>query len=170
MKIIHLMRHAKAEEDRGQEDINRALTDRGVRAAALIGLYMQQQKISPDIILCSNAARTKQTAERVLPFLTGAKIEYDGALYHAAPQAILDQVSQIDGQNKSVMVVGHNPGIHELAARLARAGSEELIDKLAQGFPTASFVSFEVDVQDWSDITIHTKARLVRFVTPDELV
>jgi phosphohistidine phosphatase len=139
MDRLILLRHGKAEADAPSgQDFDRALTGRGRRDVALIARRLAATGAAPDLVLVSPAARAKETWEAAAPFFPDARVEWAPMLYHIDPQAILDlTMSQAAG---AVMVVGHNPGLGELAAFLAReAGAGHL-----GGFPTgaAAIVDF----------------------------
>ena len=133
MDRLILLRHGKAEADAPTgQDFDRALTDRGRRDAALVAQALAEADLAPDLALVSPAARARETWEQAAPFFPCAKVEWAPALYNIDPQAILDLAA---GQApRTVMVVGHNPGLGDLAAFLAReAGAGEL-----HGFPTGA--------------------------------
>jgi phosphohistidine phosphatase len=139
MDRLILLRHGKAEADAPTgQDFDRALTGRGRSDAALVAREMAQAGQAPDLVLVSPAVRAKETWEQAAPFFPHAQVRWVPMLYHIDPQGILDLAK---GQApRVVMVVGHNPGLGELAAFLAReAGRGEL-----PGFPTgaAAIVDF----------------------------
>jgi phosphohistidine phosphatase len=133
MDRLILLRHGKAEADAPTgQDFDRALTGRGRRDVALVARELADAGRTPDLALVSPAARAKETWEQAAPFFPHAQVEWAPALYHIDPQGILDLA--LDQSAPAVMVVGHNPGLGELAAFLAReAGHGGMI-----GFPTAA--------------------------------
>ena len=142
MDRLILLRHGKAEADASTgQDFDRALTGRGRRDAALVGRALAEAGQAPDLALVSPAARAKETWEAAAPFFPGAHVQWAPALYHIDPQGILDLA--FDQAPRAVMVVGHNPGLGELAAFLAReAGHGDML-----GFPTgaAAIIDFAPD-------------------------
>jgi len=119
MKLI-LIRHGKSGwDDPEADDHDRVLTERGTNAALAIGHWLQAQGHVPDRILCSDAARTQQTAQGLLVGLTPAPLlSLHPSLYHASPDTIADLVDRTDAD--TLAVVGHNPGIGMLAQGLVR--------------------------------------------------
>lgn len=142
MDRLILLRHGKAEVDAPTgQDFDRALTGRGRRDVALIARQLAEAGQGPDLVLVSPAARAKETWEAAAPFFPEAKVEWAPALYHIDPEGVL-ALAESQGA-KAVMVVGHNPGLGELAAFLAReAGCGQL-----NGFPTGAvaIVDFAAD-------------------------
>jgi phosphohistidine phosphatase len=142
MDRLILLRHGKAEADAPTgQDFDRALTGRGRRDAALVARELAEAGSAPDLVLVSPAVRAKETWEEAAPFFPGARVEWTPALYHIDPQGILDLA--LDQAPRSVMVVGHNPGLGELAAYLAQeAGAGQIA-----GFPTgaAAVVDFATE-------------------------
>lgn len=133
MDRLILLRHGKAEADAPTgQDFDRALTSRGRRDVAIIAQKLAEAGYAPDLALVSPAARAKETWEEAAPYFPDAQVEWAPALYHIDPQGILDlAMGQTPG---AVMIVGHNPGLGELAAFLAReARHGEMIS-----FPTAA--------------------------------
>jgi phosphohistidine phosphatase len=133
MDRLILLRHGKAEADAPTgQDFDRALTGRGRRDAALVARELAGAGQTPDLALVSPAVRAKETWEQAAPFFPNAQVEWTPALYHIDPQGILDLA--FDQAPSVVMVVGHNPGLGELASFLAReAGQGGMI-----GFPTGA--------------------------------
>jgi phosphohistidine phosphatase len=133
MDRLILLRHGKAEADSSSgQDFDRALTGRGRRDAALVARKLADVGHRPDLVLVSPAARAVQTWEAAAPFFPAAEVEMAPALYHIDPQDILDLAKAQTA--RTVMVVGHNPGLGELAAWLARQGGCGAL----QGFPTGA--------------------------------
>jgi len=133
MDRLILLRHGKAEAEAPTgQDFDRVLTGRGRRDAALIARELAEAGQTPDLVLVSPAARAKQTWEEAAPFFPEAQAQWVPALYHIDPQGILDLA--FEQAPRAVMVVGHNPGLGELAAYLAQeAGGGQLMS-----FPTAA--------------------------------
>ena len=140
MDRLILLRHGKAEaEAPSGQDFDRALTGRGRRDVTLVARELAEAGQAPDLVLASPAARAKETWEAAAPFFPHAQVEWAPMLYQIDPQGILDLA--LEQAPRTVMVVGHNPGLGDLAAFLAReAGRTDLF-----GFPTgaAAIVDFE---------------------------
>jgi len=145
MERLILMRHGKAERHaQTGGDFERALADSGRADAAVMGQVLAGLGLSPDLMLVSSARRTRETAEQVSVSFAKARIEPMRDLYHADPEEIVQAVEDEGGAAATVMVVGHNPGMHELALRLALQGqaSPILTNKLRGRFPTSTVVVF----------------------------
>jgi phosphohistidine phosphatase len=146
MDRLILMRHAKAERRPASGgDFERRLTEDGRADAALVGKALAKDHLVPAVVLVSAAQRTLDTWEAVKPAFPKARVQTLQALYNAAPMAILDALEGVTAG--SVMVIGHNPGIHELAVGLLREGGagSAVIGKVAARFPTATAVAFVID-------------------------
>lgn len=147
MKTLYLMRHAKASNDSPTfEDRDRALNERGNVDAPLVARAMQARRHIPDLILCSTARRTQETCRHVLEVL-GAHIPavYEAELYLANDDEILDIVRAADPKARALLVVGHNPGLEDLALSLGADGAPPK-------FPTAAVAVFRFDVENWDDV------------------
>ena len=169
MHELYLLRHAKAapNED-GIADRDRPLVERGRKGAETIAKWIKRHQLSPDLVLCSPAARARETFDLVRGAVAGRpEIRYEPALYLADAGGLLAQLRQIPESVDSVMLVGHNPGLHELAMLLSDTQAGALPGRLATGLPTAALVRFEVG-GDWGGL-IRRGARLVALVTPKEL-
>jgi phosphohistidine phosphatase len=171
MRTLLLLRHAKSSwDDEGADDRVRPLAPRGVRAAARMGAHLAEQ--APlDLVLCSTARRAAETWERASAALGPAPpVAFDDALYLASPARILARVRRVPHGVRRLLVVGHNPGFHELALQLAGAGGDaaraaaERIGK----FPTGALAAFELARGDWSELG-RAPTRLVAFVRPKDL-
>ncbi len=142
MRTLILFRHAKAERaHEAPSDEARGLTGRGRRDAEAAGEAIRAAGLAPELALASTAQRTRETAEYAL---TDVKCEFNTALYLASPEGIWDAF--IAGDCASVVVVGHNPGIGDLAAMLVRDAHDgsKLARAVASDFPTAAWAAFEV--------------------------
>ncbi|WP_043629836.1 SixA phosphatase family protein [Nonomuraea candida] len=116
MRTLILLRHAKAAQVPGLADRERPLTDRGERDAARAGDEIRAAGLDPDVVLCSPALRTRRTAELAFP---GVEISYERDIYEAYPEELLEIVRRADPDLGTVVLCGHNPGVHELALGLA---------------------------------------------------
>jgi phosphohistidine phosphatase len=145
MHRLHLLRHAKASTDDKYEDRARPLARRGREDARRLGQTLLAALGGLDLVLCSSSVRTRETADLALAGFTPApQILYEEALYLAGEGTLLRRLRRLDESVGSVLVIGHNPGLHELAAALADAASPGYRD-LAQGkFPTGARASFTI--------------------------
>ena len=169
MKTILLLRHAKSSwSDPGHSDHDRTLTPRGRRAAELVGLYVAQRSDPPSLVLCSTARRALDTLEPLRHRL-GVPFEARRELYLADPDALLALLAQIDDRENSVLVIGHNPGLHELAVLLMRHGDREARARLRVGFPTSALAVLELAITRWDEIRAGC-GTLVELRLPRDLV
>ncbi len=174
MKRLLLLRHAKAvPQDAGIDDHERALMARGREDAPKLGHYIQKSGYAPDLILASTARRTAQTVELVIDELGGTqRIDYLEALYLAEPEVILSIVRLAPDTVKSLLVVGHNPGMEQVATHLAREPvkrkERDRFDLIEEKFPTAALAVLDFDVTRWRDLVPGTGA-LKDFVRPRDL-
>ena len=172
MKRLYLLRHAKAvPADPELDDHARALTVRGMHDAAAMARYLRKNNFTPELILSSSSARTRQTADLVLREL-GATADYRDSLYLAEPGKILSLVQAVPQNVSSVMVVGHNPGLEDLATMLAREPvrrkERARRDVLEEKFPTAALAVLDFDASTWREIR-PGEGKLADFVRPRDL-
>jgi phosphohistidine phosphatase len=147
MKRLILMRHGKAERSNPGGDFERSLTDRGAADAALMGRILVDEGLVPDIALVSTARRTQQTWEQASAAFPMAGTKTLGGLYHAAADRILFEAEAAGVEHDTVMVVGHNPGLHALTVALLRTGGSgsALVSRAESRFPTATVAAFTFD-------------------------
>lgn len=169
-KILTILRHAKAETGTAsQDDKSRGLTERGIKATEFIGRYMREKALSPDKVLCSSAIRTTETLMKIERVYNHTlPVEYLDKLYLASAGEILNVISGVSVGVNHLMIVGHNPGIHELAMKLAKEGDDKLIDKMALKFPTCAIATFKCHAPDWG-ILRDARCELVDFASPKML-
>jgi phosphohistidine phosphatase len=171
MRRLMLLRHAKTENDAPSgRDRDRRLDDRGRNDAADIGRWMARHPPFPDSVLVSPAIRAHQTWEiawaAMKDFVPPPQVELLPELYGADPPQLLQSIraaSATDSQR--LMVIGHNPGMHELALALAGSGDAAGRKALAGNLPTAGLAIFDFAVDDWDDVAFR-RGRLVLFVSP----
>ena len=150
MDRLILMRHGKAERDsKSGEDFDRKLTDRGVRESAAMAANLADLGLVPDIALVSAAQRTRETWDRVAGAVleTRPEVRYLDALYHAAPDVMLAHLRH--ATQPTVMMIGHNPGIAEFAARLP---ARPVFDPDFRKFPTCATLIIDFQIDDWSEV------------------
>jgi phosphohistidine phosphatase len=167
VKTLYLLRHAKSSwKDEALPDHERPLAGRGRKAAKRVAEHMAAEGIAPALVLCSSARRTRETLDRVLPGLGGdPKVEIEDALYGAGAGKLLERVRGVPPEVPSVMLIGHNPGLEELAVSLAGEG-ERLADLRAK-YPTGALATL-VFPESWEDLRPGA-AELAGFVKPREL-
>ena len=169
MKTLLLLRHAKSSwYNPGGRDFDRPLAPRGRRSAPLIGGHLRDRQLLPDLVLCSTARRARETYDLVVPAVGGAAIQFEQALYLAAPATLLRLVQATPPGVERLLVVGHNPGLQQFAAQLAATGDAAALDRLRAKFPTAGLAILTFPVDRWSEIQPGT-AELESFVAPRDL-
>ncbi|HEV2363182.1 MAG TPA: histidine phosphatase family protein [Caulobacteraceae bacterium] len=146
MRRLVLFRHAKAEAHAaGGRDFDRGLTKRGRRDAELMGKVIVQEGFAPDVALVSSAKRARQTWQAAATAMPSAACELHPDLYNASPEEIATAVRSAARSAGTVMVIGHNPGLQELAVNLlVEGGAEEDIERVSQKFATASVAVFGI--------------------------
>ena len=165
MHRLHLLRHAKSSRDEGIEDKERPLSRRGRDASRRIGETLQAGIGKVDLALCSSSLRTRETAELALAgFKPMPRILFEDGLYLAGVKALLRRLSQLDESQSSVLVIGHNPGLHELAIALAAPDSPRHAALAGGKFPTGARASFAID-GTWAALD-KSRHRLIDYVTP----
>ncbi len=170
MAILHLLRHAKSDWGHaGLADHDRPLAPRGERAATLVGAYLQQEGICPDLVLCSSALRTRQTLARVLTFLPETtEVSIEPRMYGASAMQLLRLASLAGDGVDELLMIGHNPGTEYLASHLSISGPAPHLQAMRRKFPTAALASIRLP-GCLSSLT-EDGGELLRFVTPKTLV
>jgi phosphohistidine phosphatase len=171
MRTLVLLRHAKSSWDQsGLDDFSRPLAERGLKAAPVMGAHLSSIGAAPELILCSTAVRTRATLDLVLPACTTppGRILFEDALYLASASDLLARLRTVPSNIKRVMLVGHNPGIHDLARGLAGQGARANLEALRLKFPTAGLAILTFDARSWSDVGLRT-GTLTHFATPARL-
>ena len=171
MRRLMLLRHAKTENDAPSgRDQDRRLDDRGRSDAAEIGGWISRYPPFPDRVLVSPAIRAQQTWEiaweAMMQLVPQPLIEILPELYGADPSQLLEAIRGAAATDpRRLMLVGHNPGMHELALALAGTGDAAGREALAENLPTSALVVFDFAVNDWADVAFR-RGELVLFVTP----
>ena len=147
MQRLILLRHGKAERANVGGDFERGLTERGRSDAALMGRVLAQAGLVPDLALVSAAKRTRQTWQATGAVFPQAVAEIQPRLYGASGEQIAQAVEDAADQASTVIVVGHNPGLHSFALQLLGHGGAGDRARLAAGFPTATAAAFTFDAQ-----------------------
>lgn len=162
MKRIYLIRHGKAEDGYGKADFERSLIAKGEKKTRKIAQFLLEKHIKVDQLLVSMANRTKETAVLIADILeiSRDKIIDEKALYLASTTSILNVIYGVDDTVENIMIVGHNPGISNLATYL----SGEDIDWM----PTSSAVAISLKTHEWNDIP-NAKSQLEFYIKPSEL-
>jgi phosphohistidine phosphatase len=171
MRRLMLLRHSKTENDAPSgRDQDRRLDDRGRKDAAEIGGWMAAHPPFPDLVLVSTAVRSEQTWDIVRDAMSGAgarpKVKLLAELYGADPSDLLRIIHTAATEDpKRLLLVGHNPGLHELAFALTGSGKAEARSALADNLPTSGLAVIDFDIDDWNDVSFR-RGRIELFVSP----
>jgi phosphohistidine phosphatase len=164
-----LLRHAKSSwETVGLADHDRPLAPRGRRAVAALRRHLEGARIPPDLVLCSTARRAVETWEGIAPaFPPGIPVELADELYGATAGELLRRLRQLPAAVDGVLVVGHSPGLADLAAGLAGSGAADLLRRLQTKFPTGALATLVLP-GPWADVRWGS-AELAGYVVPRDL-
>jgi phosphohistidine phosphatase len=168
VRTVILLRHGKSSwSDPTLADRDRPLAKRGKHASRLIAKYMRRKKIRPALVLCSPSRRTRQTLKRIESSLgKGSEVELVPQLYAATETELLERLRTVPDSVASVMLIGHNPGLHDLARALASRGAD--LPRLEEKFPTGALATLVVDSDSWAALG-PGDGELVDYVVPGEL-
>jgi phosphohistidine phosphatase len=163
---LYLLRHAKSGSDNPKlSDFDRPLAPRGEREAAEMAALIEDGAYRPARILCSSARRTRETLGAILTALPeDSSIDITRRLYDADVERLLAIVGEQRG-TPAIMLIGHNPGLHQLARHLAGTGDDKALHRLQTDFPPASLATLEFAAIGWSEVR-PGQGRLVAFETP----
>jgi phosphohistidine phosphatase len=171
MRRLMLLRHSKTETDSPSgRDQDRRLDDRGRHDAAEIGGWIGRHPPFPALVLVSTAVRAHQTweiaREAMKDMVPPPQVELQPELYGADPGELLQAVHAASSADpNTLLLIGHNPGMHELALALAGSGDYAGRKALSDNLPTSGLAIFEFAVDDWGDVAFR-RGRLARFVSP----
>lgn len=145
MKTLYLLRHAKSSwKDETLPDIERPLKGRGRKASKTVGGFLKKEKIIPDLVLSSSAIRARQTTDIVLGAAKlSTDLRFDERLYEAGAQKLLEVVRQIEKSKKTVLLVGHNPGLEEFL---------ELLTGAVETMSTGTLSKIVLKASDWAGV------------------
>jgi phosphohistidine phosphatase len=173
VKILHLLRHAKAEAAPPANDPTdhaRTLNKRGRKAAEAMAAYLAESGFTVDRIFCSTAARAKETYLPLQRVLGSVPVAYRDSLYLIDSDELFTFVTSLPDTASSVLLIGHNPTYHEMAVRLIgkAPGQGEAWRKIEEKFPTGAMCSISFDVTRWAEVKGRTGA-LRAFICPRDL-
>ena len=162
MKRLLLLRHAKSSWDQsGLADHERPLAARGRRDAPRMGQLIAEEGLMPDVILCSTATRTRQTAQGLFEAWGQAvAIDYLRSLYHGDPEDYMEALQGLEAAHEVALLIGHNPGMEHTV---------ELFSGGWQRMPTAALAHIELDIETWAEASAESQGRLVNLWRPKEL-
>jgi len=153
----------------GGRDHDRVLTERGRADARKLGLYLARHAFAPDRAVVSTSARTRETWTLLATaFAKAPPVSFEDRIYNATPQAILQVIRDNKPETGTLLVIGHNPSLQELAAMLIASGDIDARERLGEDYPTSALAAISFAAEDWS--SVHPRGgRLEHFVTPDWL-
>jgi phosphohistidine phosphatase len=165
MRRLLLLRHAKAVAPAGGRDAERQLAPRGREAAPQMAAYMAREHLIPDLALVSPARRTRETWDLVRPALGDVPERFEPRIYEASVERLLAVLREVEPDARSLLLVGHNPGLEDLARLLVGFGDRYAFARMMQKFPTSGLAVLDLQVEDWAEAAPRS-GRLDRFVTP----
>ncbi len=162
MKTLLAMRHAKAERDSETgRDFDRPLGKRGWLDAEAVGRELRSRGLRPEMVLASPARRAAETVAAVAQGYGKLEPRYELAIYNAPTDRLIEVVRSADDDANRLLIVGHNPGLHDLILRLS--GDDPMVD----GFPTAALAALELPAKRWFDVGERT-GRIVELILSGE--
>jgi phosphohistidine phosphatase len=170
MRRLMLLRHAKTERaDPGDRDRDRKLMKRGRSDASMIGAYMARHGLIPDLALVSPATRAQETWRLAAAAFAQTPLTVSNdRIYNADSAKLMGVVGQADKEAHILVVVGHNPGLHDLAVLLIASGEVKARERIREKLPTSGLVVIDMPLDDWSLVRAQA-GRLERFVSPSLL-
>lgn len=145
VKRLWILRHAKSSWDHpGLDDHERPLAPRGRKAAARIARWAAANDMRPELVLCSTAVRAQATLELVRRGIGNPEERIDRSLYHASIDDILGRIAATPGDVEGVLLIGHNPTLHELTVALAPPGPD--------AYPTGALAGLRLEIDSWAEL------------------
>lgn len=163
MKTLLILRHAKSSwDDASLDDRERPLNPRGRRDAPRMGDLLRDERLIPDVIITSDAVRAHMTAVAVAETAGYRRdLVVNPLLYHASPEDVIAVLKTVPNANaRTVMIVGHNPGLEELVEQLTGE---------RQDLPTAALAHIVLPIDQWRDLKLSTPGTLAGLWRPKEL-
>ncbi len=171
MKTVTLFRHAKSgdRDNPNIDDFDRPLSDRGLKAAPKMGMAIRDRGLRPNLILCSPSIRTRQTLAlaQAMAWDDPPDTRFESKIYEASSETLLKLLKSCPDDVRHVMIVGHNPGLQDLAIMLAQPGGGE-IERIEEKLPTAALVSFQFEGERWKSLRPEA-GRVALFIAPATL-
>jgi phosphohistidine phosphatase len=169
MRRLLLIRHAKAQPSVGRDDYERTLTDRGRADARRVAAALLARNMLPEALVHSGAARAKETAE----ILAGkwprrVKLEEELGLYDATQSLLFARTRELSNAHERIGLVGHNPGLGELAVALTGSGAQAELSRLTAKYPPGAVAVLDFSITRWEDLERGT-GMLALYLTPADL-
>ena len=168
MKQISILRHAKSDwGDAKLDDFDRPLNDRGWKAARRMGRELKHRGVEFDLVIASPAARVRETLDGLTEKLkANVEIRFEPRMYLANEETLLEIIRDLPESAHAPLLVGHNPGLHQLVLDLTRDGAER--SRIAHKFPTAALARIELPADRWRDVA-QGSGKLAALILPREL-
>jgi phosphohistidine phosphatase len=162
-RTLLLLRHAKSDYPAGVADHDRPLAPRGVREARLAGDWLRAHAPAVDAVLCSTATRTRETLARTR---IDAPVDFVDRLYDATPGAVIEEINGVDADVETLLVIGHEPAMSQVALGLATADGSNptAAESISEKFPTSAIAVLRTS-EPWNQLTL-SGAALVTFHVP----
>lgn len=159
MKKLLLIRHAKSSwEDLTLEDFLRPLNKRGLKDAPFMAKLLKKKEIKADLLICSPSIRTKLTSEFFIKELNFKnEIIFEKAIYEAPYENLLEVLQKIDDRYKTIILIGHNPGLCDL--------TNFLCEEYFENIPTCAIVEIDFNTKSWNEIS-KQNSKLISFEYP----
>ena len=171
MRRLILMRHARASRPNAAPDFERALEASGEASATLVRHWLSANLPRPDFALVSAARRTRETFDMLSDGMAGTFVEFEPRLYNADYRDILELIQVVPDNARTLLILGHNPGIADLAFRLSSRKESDgaALERLTRHVPTASFALLSLPASTrWADLALGS-AKLMKFMRPSDL-
>lgn len=166
MRRLILLRHGKAAPHGAAPDFERSLVSRGIEESRQVGSYLAEEGIIPDLALVSPAFRTRETWQAAALALGDVAVRFEPDLYLSSSDQVLHVIQEHGADAKTLILVGHNPSLHDLAVELVDHGDRYAFARMREHFPTAAFAVLDLAQGTWRDLKRHAM-RLDRFRVPD---
>jgi phosphohistidine phosphatase len=168
MRRLFLIRHAKAQPSVGRDDYERTLTDRGRADARRVAAALAARNMLPEALVHSGAARARETAEIfAAEWGRRVKLKEELGLYDATQSLLFARTRELSNARKRIGLVGHNPGLGELAVALTGSGAQAELSRMAK-YPTGAVAVLDFSIQRWEDVE-RASGMLTLYLTPSEL-
>ncbi|HET7710110.1 MAG TPA: histidine phosphatase family protein [Sphingomicrobium sp.] len=170
MKQLAILRHAKSDwGNPGLTDFDRPLNKRGRKAAKKVGRELHSRGLTFDQIVCSPAARARETVERFAIGFEGVpEVRFEPNLYMCSTGTLISVINALPDDARTVMIVGHNPGFHDIVLRMTKPDGDGMREKVGANYPTGAFALIDFPVEHWADVEPAT-GEIRQVIFPREL-
>ncbi|HVH37004.1 MAG TPA: histidine phosphatase family protein [Sphingomicrobium sp.] len=170
MKQLAIFRHAKSDwGNPGLTDFDRPLNKRGRKAAKKVGRELKSRGLALDQIVCSPATRAKETVERfAVGYESVPAVSYEPKLYMCSTGTLIEIINALPDEAGTVMIVGHNPGFHDIVLRMTRPDGNGMREKVGANYPTGAFALIDFPVGSWAEVEPAT-GEIRQVIFPREL-